>query len=816
MLAGACDLKLFEEGSPADLVCRGFGQEYILSETGIDVGYHAAALRSELSGVDRMAYKRLHVVERVSDDVVSSALHDYGAAKIGVDGVLSRLGLANPNITKLKKLFGGTSWEALFRETDRSFRRHNMVRGFAEGHDGVDNPFKLAEYQAKATDTRIERYGGAYTLSSDSSLSEDARESFREHMRDDAFKEHVMSTRRASCLEHYGVDHPMKSDEVKARVAETTLERYGVEHYAQLPESREARSKYLKENADKIRERREETCLERYGVANWSQTEEARLAQSERMRANWKQVDEKMRATMLERYGAQFAGQTQQHHDAMRRMWDERHDSIVNKTRVTNSERYGADYFMQTEEFREHQSAIMRHDWMRRAGIVWDRQHDNVTCGVGCFGSSSPELVLLSLLYDVFGEDDVVWQYTNDARYPHSCDFYIKSRDLFVELNGTWTHGGHWFGSDARDESIARMWLNKGTKYYAMAYETWCERDVEKRACSREHELNYVVLWDGSEHLSDARLWIAMGCPDGRDWEHEYTWLPHRELDLSFDKPLDTSMTSFCIRAARWANGRVFFERECALWDENAYQRAWGTLQAQLYANRYRYLGSSTSDDGQYMGKLPDELSDVEIVRGLGIMGKVRAYTTFDTTAMREVVSKYGVTSVLDVCAGWGERLAFACVSDIRYLGVDVNDKLMCGYDKIVDAYGDADKQRCICDDAAKAEIDGVFDAVITCPPYGDIEHYSDAGAENLSAEEFLLWWSDVVGHVSEHVERLFCVQTNQAYKHVFFDGLVSHGWELCDTIEVPRRVSHLSRKRGGVVLKREFEEMLVFKRECD
>ncbi len=35
------------------------------------------------------------------------------------------------------------------------------------------------------------------------------------------------------------------------------------------------------------------------------------------------------------------------------------------------------------------------------------------------------------------------------------------------------------------------------------------------------------------------------------------------------------------------------------------------------------------------------------------------------------------------------------------------------------------------------------FDAVITCPPYGNLEIYSDKGAENLSDENFILWWGE-------------------------------------------------------------------------
>jgi hypothetical protein len=43
------------------------------------------------------------------------------------------------------------------------------------------------------------------------------------------------------------------------------------------------------------------------------------------------------------------------------------------------------------------------------------------------------------LLY--FNKEDIYRNYCLDSRYPYSCDFYIKSKDLFIEYQGHWTHG---------------------------------------------------------------------------------------------------------------------------------------------------------------------------------------------------------------------------------------------------------------------------------------------------------------------------------------------------------------------------------------
>lgn len=43
-------------------------------------------------------------------------------------------------------------------------------------------------------------------------------------------------------------------------------------------------------------------------------------------------------------------------------------------------------------------------------------------------------------LVKLFGEDDIIREY-REERYPFNCDFYIKSKDLFIEFQGHQSHG---------------------------------------------------------------------------------------------------------------------------------------------------------------------------------------------------------------------------------------------------------------------------------------------------------------------------------------------------------------------------------------
>lgn len=61
------------------------------------------------------------------------------------------------------------------------------------------------------------------------------------------------------------------------------------------------------------------------------------------------------------------------------------------------------------------------------------------------WNTSQPEEDTCRWLVDQFGSNDIVRQYRDKVRYPFNCDFYIKSIDLFIELNLHWTHGGRPF-----------------------------------------------------------------------------------------------------------------------------------------------------------------------------------------------------------------------------------------------------------------------------------------------------------------------------------------------------------------------------------
>lgn len=179
--------------------------------------------------------------------------------------------------------------------------------------------------------------------------------------------------------------------------------------------------------------------------------------------------------------------------------------AIYEKSVKTCLERYGVGNPMLIPGMKErHQSIVASRKVRERS--------DRTKLLHGTFNTSKPEDVLYDMLVGTFGSDDVSRHYRSSA-YPFRCDYYVRSRDLYIELNAHWSHGGHWYGPD--DVSVVDAWRSKG-RFYANAADTFSVRDVRKREVARVAGLNYVVFWRSD--LSDAVGWFDAGCPDRTDW----------------------------------------------------------------------------------------------------------------------------------------------------------------------------------------------------------------------------------------------------------------------------------------------------------
>ena len=178
---------------------------------------------------------------------------------------------------------------------------------------------------------------------------------------------------------------PFNAPSVQAAAKATHLARHGVEN----PFAR-----------DDVKDQIHQTIREHYGVDNPSLSPV---------------IQERRRQTMQERYGVDNPFES---------------EVFQEKSRQTVQERYGVDYAVQSDEI------IAR---------AMDTKRKN-----GTFATSSAEDALHELLVEYADHHGmtVVRQHRDEDRYPFAVDFYIPERDLFIELNGSWSHGRHWYEAD--------------------------------------------------------------------------------------------------------------------------------------------------------------------------------------------------------------------------------------------------------------------------------------------------------------------------------------------------------------------------------
>lgn len=127
---------------------------------------------------------------------------------------------------------------------------------------------------------------------------------------------------KQTCLEKYGVEVPTQSEEVKEKTRKTNLEKYGVESTLQLQITREKMKEYRNAHVDEIREKREDTNMKKYGCKNPFGNEI---------------VKGKIKKTIYDKYGVEYISQS---------------DEIKEKKKNTFMERYGVESCLQMPETR--------------------------------------------------------------------------------------------------------------------------------------------------------------------------------------------------------------------------------------------------------------------------------------------------------------------------------------------------------------------------------------------------------------------------------------------------------------------------------
>lgn len=220
-----------------------------------------------------------------------------------------------------------------------------------------------------------------------------------------------------------------------SKVRATKQERYGDANYNNVEQNKKTKLIRYGQETYNNREKSKNSCMERYGVSNPSKSPDVRVKISNALQGHYTSESTKKKIS----------------------------DACIGRP--------------VTQETVEKGNATKRRN--------------------KSFNTSKAEENLYLQLCEEYGVQDVERNYS-DSRYPFKCDFYIKSIDLFIELNRHWTHGKHPYNSDsANDQKILLEWKEKAkySKFYQQAIYVWTVLDVHKIQVAKENNLNYKLIY---------------------------------------------------------------------------------------------------------------------------------------------------------------------------------------------------------------------------------------------------------------------------------------------------------------------------------
>jgi len=246
---------------------------------------------------------------------------------------------------------------------------------------------------------------------------------------------------------------------IKQKIKQTKLDRYGSETY---------------NNINKM----QETCIERYGCKNPFQNNDVKKKISDVCKERYgtsrytqsRDYKEKTKSMCIEKYGVDSFSKTSTFKDLF--CDDEFESARQDKIKQTCIDRYNESSYSQTDEFKIKSYNTKKKNHSLNTSKIEDQ------------------------LVKYFEENSVNYIHQYRSRlYPFNCDFYFPDYDLYVEIQGSWTHGGHPFTGSEEDMNIFDQWSYVNSAYYRRAIETWTIRDVKKRETAKKNNLNYLEIF---------------------------------------------------------------------------------------------------------------------------------------------------------------------------------------------------------------------------------------------------------------------------------------------------------------------------------
>ena len=341
------------------------------------------------------------------------------------------------------------SKECQYSDLGKKITKEIKIKSNLEKY-GVEHTSQLKEVTDKRTKSRADHVN-----------------EIQQHVRESLYKKygaydvmhipHILQKIKNTNLKKFGVEFPLQqlkkeNSEIYQKISQTCINKFGVDSPVKNKE---------------VREKIKQTNIQKYGVDNLFKNDI---------------IKEKIKQTNIQKYGVDYLFKS---------------NIIKEKIKQTNIQKYGVDNPLKNKEIREKikQTNIQKYgvDNPLKNKEIWKKSQDNRQIS----SKSKLENNFLNYLKLKYESDDIITQYKS-KEYPYYCDFYIKSINLYIEIQGHWTHNDHPFDiNNLNDQQIMNIWRTKSLsdKYYKNALNTWTIKDVEKRNTAIQNNLNYLEIF---------------------------------------------------------------------------------------------------------------------------------------------------------------------------------------------------------------------------------------------------------------------------------------------------------------------------------
>ncbi|WP_456384211.1 DUF7487 domain-containing protein [Persephonella sp.] len=245
-------------------------------------------------------------------------------------------------------------------------------------------------------------------------------------------------------LKKYGVEHHLKSTEIKEKRKKTVLEKYGVDNIGRITREKAKLTmleRYGVDNYTKTAEyqrKRVETSLRKYGVPHPMKAKHIKEKLNNSLKEKRKEISQKVRETLLSRYGVC----SPMHIESVKEKVLSRYKAKVWKRLLLKLDKNNITPLFDYNEFKKiNVKKRYRYSFLcKSCGTRFLDHLDNGHIPVcpECFKHiSKPEQVIISFLKD----KDVQFESNNrTAIKPFELDIYLPDKQIGIEVNGLYFH----------------------------------------------------------------------------------------------------------------------------------------------------------------------------------------------------------------------------------------------------------------------------------------------------------------------------------------------------------------------------------------